>query len=73
MGRAARHENGAVILYADIITKSITNAITEVKRRRSIQLAYNKKTILLREEYKPIREELVQVADPLPDLQIASS
>ena len=47
MGRAARHENGAVILYA-IITKSITDAITEVKHRRSIQLAYNKKTILLR-------------------------
>ncbi len=73
MGRAARHENGAVILYADIITKSITNAITEVKRRRSIQLAYNKKNnITPRGIQKPIREELVQVADPLPDLQIAS-
>jgi excinuclease ABC subunit B len=42
MGRAARHLNGHVILYADKITKSMASAIKEVKRRRKIQEKYNK-------------------------------
>jgi len=43
MGRAARHPNGQVIMYADNMTKSMRSAINEVTRRRAIQLAYNKK------------------------------
>ena len=43
MGRAARHLEGHVILYADKITKSMAAAIKEVKRRREIQAKYNKK------------------------------
>ncbi|MBL7150160.1 MAG: excinuclease ABC subunit UvrB [Candidatus Pacebacteria bacterium] len=43
MGRAARHEAGHIILYADKITKSMTAAIKEVKRRRKIQEDYNQK------------------------------
>jgi excinuclease ABC subunit B len=43
MGRAARHINSKVILYADTETKSIKDAIAEVNRRRNIQLAYNAK------------------------------
>jgi len=43
MGRAARHINGRVILYADKTTFSMHNAITEINRRRKIQEAYNKK------------------------------
>jgi excinuclease ABC subunit B len=43
MGRAARHENSEVILYADKMTKSINAAVEEVERRREIQLLYNKK------------------------------
>ena len=42
MGRAARNINGMVILYADIMTKSIKSAVSEVKRRKKKQLAYNK-------------------------------
>ncbi len=42
MGRAARHLEGHVILYADKITSSIQEAIQEVKRRRRIQMEYNK-------------------------------
>ena len=42
-GRAARNLDGKVILYADKETKSIKNAIKETDRRRSIQVAYNKK------------------------------
>ena len=43
MGRATRHINGRVILYADKITKSMRFALKEIKRRRKIQAAYNKK------------------------------
>ena len=43
IGRAARNIDGKVILYADKETKSIKNAIKETDRRRSIQVAYNKK------------------------------
>jgi len=42
MGRAARHLEGHVILYADKITKSMKLAINEVLRRRKIQARYNK-------------------------------
>jgi len=43
MGRAARHVNGSVILYADNLTGSMKRAIEEIDRRRNIQIAYNKK------------------------------
>ena len=42
-GRAARHLNGQVILYADVITKSIREFMTVSKYRREKQLAHNKK------------------------------
>lgn len=42
MGRAARHIDAGVIMYADTMTKSMQAAIDEVERRRKIQLAYNK-------------------------------
>lgn len=41
IGRAARHLEGKVIMYADSITKSMQQAIEETDRRRSIQQAYN--------------------------------
>ncbi|MGD0794675.1 MAG: excinuclease ABC subunit UvrB [Dehalococcoidales bacterium] len=42
MGRAARHIDGRVIMYADTVTKSMQNAIDETVRRRKIQEDYNK-------------------------------
>ncbi|MBI1961117.1 MAG: excinuclease ABC subunit UvrB [Parcubacteria group bacterium] len=42
MGRAARHSEGHVIMYADSVTGSMKRAISEVSRRRSIQEAYNR-------------------------------
>ncbi len=60
MGRAARHIEGKVILYADSITGSMKRALDEVGRRREYQLAMNKKLgITPKPIYKPIREKLV--------------
>ena len=41
-GRAARNENGHVIMYADNVTQSMKNAMNETKRRREKQIQYNK-------------------------------
>jgi len=43
MGRAARHLDGKVIMYADLMTGSMKRAIDETNRRRKIQIKYNKK------------------------------
>lgn len=42
MGRAARHVDGHVIMYADTITSSMSEAIEETRRRREIQESYNR-------------------------------
>ena len=42
IGRAARNQNGHVIMYADTISDAMDKAIKETRRRRSIQEAYNK-------------------------------
>ena len=42
MGRASRHIDGHVIMYADTTTNSMANAIRETQRRRQIQEAYNR-------------------------------
>ncbi len=43
VGRAARNAHGRVILYADVMTRSINAAVAETNRRRRIQLDYNEK------------------------------
>ena len=43
IGRAARNENGRVVLYADMVTRSMQRAMDETNRRREIQTAHNKK------------------------------
>jgi excinuclease ABC subunit B len=43
VGRAARHLQGKVIMYADKMTKAMTSAIDETNRRRSKQVTYNQK------------------------------
>lgn len=60
MGRAARHLNGEIYLYADSITPSMQAAIKEVSRRRQTQLKYNRKhQISPRSINKPFRLELI--------------
>jgi excinuclease ABC subunit B len=41
-GRAARHVEGRIILYADTVTRSMENALREMRRRRERQLAHNR-------------------------------
>ena len=61
MGRAARHKDGAVIMYADKVTGSMERALKEVDRRRKYQLEMNEKLgIKPKSIVKPIRERLVE-------------
>lgn len=65
IGRAARHIEGRVIMYADKITASINQAINETERRRAIQKVYNQKhNITPRTIEKAIRESIVTKEEP---------
>ena len=61
MGRAARHSNGHVVLYADKVSNSMKIAMEETRRRRTIQEEYNQKHgITPQTIIKPIRERLMK-------------
>ncbi len=64
MGRAARHINGRAILYADVMTESMSRAIGETNRRRAVQMQYNEENhITPQSVLKPIDMSLVQIAE----------
>lgn len=64
MGRAARNLNGKVILYADRETGSMSAAINETRRRRTLQAAFNQEHgITPQSIVKPIDQLLVQVCE----------
>ncbi|KKQ59634.1 MAG: UvrABC system protein B [Candidatus Daviesbacteria bacterium GW2011_GWA2_38_17] len=68
MGRAARHINGKVIMYADTITGSMKAAIDEVDRRRKVQETYNKKYgIIPKSIIKPLRDRLIEKVEELEE------
>ncbi len=62
IGRAARNVDGRVIMYADKMTDSMKNAISETERRRNIQLAHNKKhNIVPTTIVKKIQDKLIEI------------
>ena len=64
IGRAARNENGKVIMYADSITESMEHAIVETMRRRMVQEEYNKKhNIIPKTIVKEISDGIVMKLD----------
>ena len=58
-GRAARNINSRVILYAENETIAIKNALREIRRRRNIQIDYNKKHNIKPESIKKTREQIM--------------
>ena len=64
-GRAARHEQGKVILYADKITDSMKYLIDETDRRRKIQMKFNKENNITPKTVKKSVEEIMQSTESL--------
>ena len=62
IGRAARNENGTVIMYADTITDSMRRAIDETERRRSIQEKYNKEHNIVPHTIKKDVRAVIEIA-----------
>lgn len=62
IGRAARNVNGRVVVYADVMTESLSYALSETQRRRTLQLAYNKKHNITP---KSITKKIHSIADQL--------
>lgn len=68
MGRAARHIDGKVIMYADTETKSMKAAIDEVNRRRKYQMDYNKQHgITPKPINKALRDRLIEKVEELEE------
>ncbi len=63
-GRAARNQNGEVIMYADFVTPSMRRAIEETERRRSIQDAFNKENGIVPETVRKSVKEVLMISTP---------
>ena len=68
IGRAARHVDGKVIMYADVVTDSMKRAIEETERRRQIQESHNRENGItpqsIRKTIRDITERVRSIAEP---------
>ncbi len=62
IGRTARNANGTVIMYGDVMTEAMQEAIDETNRRRDIQIAFNKKHGITPKTIKKKIKDLAQMA-----------
>ncbi len=62
IGRAARNDQGRVIMYADTVTGSMKRAIDETNRRRSIQIEFNEKNNIVP---KTIKKDIREILEPM--------
>jgi len=62
IGRAARNVSGAVHMYADVMTDSMSLAISETNRRRELQIAYNLERGV---DPQPLRKKIADITDQL--------
>lgn len=62
IGRAARNENGMVIMYADSETPSMHRAITETKRRRKLQQEFNEKNGITPKTVKKSIKDIIEIS-----------
>ncbi len=62
IGRAARNENGMVIMYADSETTSMHRAITETKRRRKLQQEFNEKHGITPKTVKKSIKDIIEIS-----------
>ena len=70
IGRAARNSEGHVIMYADVMTDSMRNAIEETNRRREIQEAYNKEHGITPTTIKNAVRDLIAVSKAVAETEV---
>ena len=75
IGRAARHIDGKVIMYADVVTDSMKRAIDETERRRQIQESHNRENGItpqsIRKTIRDITERVRAISEPQLDHSIS--